>query len=348
VSELPRGALLVGSVPLRNADEVFRVAAEHLGDRLARIPDGETGDRAGWVAWQGRNFKLPELELVKPQPGQYPPTPRFRPRSADVDLATLRFPSLGFADAAIDSYPAFAALKADGAISPGVRFQVSIPTPIAPVAMFIVDEHQAAVEPVYEQTMRADVDRLLAAIPNDELAIQWDICIEVWMWERWLPAPFDDVEAALVERVARVGGWIPDDVQLGHHYCYGDFQHEHFHQPRDAGVLVDMANRMVAVTPRTVDWVHLPVPVDRDDDAYFAPLEDLRLPVDTELYLGLIHIRDGADGARRRIAAAQRHTGAFGVACECGMGRRPPGRGGDDDGLCRLLDLHAQVSAPAN
>jgi hypothetical protein len=70
----PSGSLLVGSIPLSDAEDVFRTAADRLGSHLKRMPDGETGDRAGWVAWQGPNFKLPQLELVKPMPGQYPPT----------------------------------------------------------------------------------------------------------------------------------------------------------------------------------------------------------------------------------------------------------------------------------
>ncbi len=85
----PRGALIVGSVPLSSAGEVFRVSADCLGRHLRRLPDGKIGDRAGWVAWQGRTFKLPQLEVVEPVPGQYPPTPRFRPIDSSVDLSAL-------------------------------------------------------------------------------------------------------------------------------------------------------------------------------------------------------------------------------------------------------------------
>lgn len=336
----------MGSVPLSNAEEVFRWAGEELGGHLRRVPDGETGDRVGWVAWQGRNFKLPELELVKPVPGQYPPTPRFRPKHAGIDLTRLEFPELGFADAALASYPVFARLKEEGTLREELRFQVALPTPLAPVAMFIVDEHQAEVLPVYQAKMREDVERILAAIPHDQLAIQWDVCIEVWMWERWLSCPFEHIEDGLVAHVAEVGSWIPPKVELGHHYCYGDFQHEHFHQPTDAAVLTDMATRMVGATRRAVNWVHLPVPIDRTDDAFYLPFERLELPADTEVYLGLVHSRDGIAGTRARVEMAAKHVPVFGVACECGMGRRPPGRGGDEDGLRALLATHAALSEP--
>jgi len=39
----PRGVHLVGSIPLASAEEVFRTGSSILGERLRRIPDGETG-----------------------------------------------------------------------------------------------------------------------------------------------------------------------------------------------------------------------------------------------------------------------------------------------------------------
>lgn len=48
----PYGVHLVGSVPLANAEEVFRTTSSILGGRLRRIPDGETGVRSNWIGWQ--------------------------------------------------------------------------------------------------------------------------------------------------------------------------------------------------------------------------------------------------------------------------------------------------------
>ena len=87
MTDQPRGAHLVGSIPLDSPEQVFRTASEALGKHLRRIPDGETGGREQWVGWQGFAFKeIPQFELVKPVPGQYPPTPRFRVRD-DADPA---------------------------------------------------------------------------------------------------------------------------------------------------------------------------------------------------------------------------------------------------------------------
>jgi hypothetical protein len=67
------------------------------------------------------------------------------------------------------------------------------------------------------------------------------------------------------------------------------------------------------------------VPKDRTDDSYFAPLRGLALPAETTLYLGLISENDAA-GDAARIAAARRAVPAFGIATECGWGRKDPAR----------------------
>ena len=101
-----------------------------------------------------------------------------------------------------------------------------------------------------------------------------------------------------------------------------------------------VANGAIAAANRSVQWVHLPVPKDRDDAAYFEPLNRLSLPPETELYLGLVHQTGGIDGTRKRIAAAQKFVGNFGVATECGLARR------DKDTIPALMDQHAAVADP--
>ena len=103
-----------------------------------------------------------------------------------------------------------------------------------------------------------------------------------------------------------------------------------------AAPLMSIAARIA----RPVNWVHLPVPRDRDDDAYFAPLTNLNLGEETELYLGLVHFTDGVAGTQRRIDAAQRVVTTFGVATECGFGRRSP------ETIASLLQIHTEVSDP--
>lgn len=58
--------LLIGSVPLPNARDVFEFLGRNLGDMCGQYPDGETGDRINWVRWQVHVFAdNPDLELVE-------------------------------------------------------------------------------------------------------------------------------------------------------------------------------------------------------------------------------------------------------------------------------------------
>src|SRR5690606_5131878 len=101
--------------------------------------------------------------------------------------------------------------------------------------------------------------------------------------------------------------------------------------------LTRVANALFERVGRRVDFVHMPVPLERDDEAHFAPLRDLRLPEGSQLYLGLLHREDGLEGAVRRMKAAGTAVPAFGVATECGMGRGPR------DEMQPLLKLHDQA-----
>ena len=102
--------------------------------------------------------------------------------------------------------------------------------------------------------------------------------------------------------------------------------------------MVRVANALVDGLERPLNWLHLPVPRERDDEAYYAPLSDLRLADDTELYLGLVHHTDGMEGTQRRMAAASKVVPAFGISTECGLGRRP------SETVPDLLALHARVA----
>ena len=340
-AQQPRGAHLNGSVPLENSDTVFRTVSSSLGDRVRRLPDGETGVRSNWIGFQSDVFNATgQFDLVPPDPKAYAPLPFFIPK-AGVDPRQIRFGRLGYADAAKGSYEKFAALKREGRIPSAVRFQVSLPTPLAPVAAFVAPAAVSAVEPAYEGTLLKELDEIAAAVPHDQLAIQWDAAVEFGMLEGVWPVNFADVRSEILDRLVRIGNRVPADVELGYHLCYGDAGHKHFKEPEDVSKLVDISNAVTSRVQRPVQWISLPVPRNRADDAYFAPLKDLKLPPETELYLGLVHITDGAEGTQRRIEAAQRAIDRpFGVATECGLGRRPP------ETIPQLLRIHAEVSAP--
>jgi len=334
-----QGVHLNGSVPLKSAEEVFRTVAGILGPWLRRIPDGETGVRSGWISWQTPFLTAcPALE----QREAHVPYSRGGPISLreGASGSDVHFEELGYAAAAAQSYPVFKELKAAGVIPRRCRFQVSLPTPLATVTAFIRQQDRSAVEPAYEQRILEELGEITASIQHTELAVQWDTAIEFAILEKVMPAHFEDARDGVLVRLRRLGDLVPEDVELGYHLCYGDAGHRHFKEPEDAGLLVEVANDICASLGRPVNWVHLPVPRERADPAYFAPLGESRLDPETELYLGLVHLTDGAEGARQRMKTALQVVPGFGVATECGLGRRPP------ETIPDLLRLHAQVAAP--
>jgi SAM-dependent methyltransferase len=333
------GAHLVGSVPLGSAHEVFRRTASALGDRLRRLPDGETGPRSDWILWQYPVFSsLPQFEVGPPGDDAYRTLPTLRLRPGER-IENVAFDNLGLADAAIASYRTFAELKRDGVIPSHVRFQVSLPTPLAPISAFVDGEHQAAIEPIYEARVLEEVGEILAAIPHEQLALQWDTRLEFAMLEGIASGWFGEVRAGVLERLLRLSRNVPAEVELGFHLCYGDDYRGHFTVPTDSSKLVEVANALAAALYRPLNWIHVPVPADADD-AYFAPLERLQLHPETELYLGVLHVQDGIAGARRRIGAAGRFAARFGVATDCGWGR------GGSAAVDELLTLHRATCAP--
>src|SRR5262249_61121966 len=102
----------------------------------------------------------------------------------------------------------------------------------------------------------------------------------------------------------------------------------------EAGCTVQICNAVATGVRGPIEFFHLPVPKPRTDDAYFAPLDRLKLRPETELYLGLVH-RDDMAGNAARLAAARSHVRVDGVAAECGMAR------GDPERFPALLAAHA-------
>lgn len=345
-----QGAHLVGSINFDDAESTMRVAAEHLGSHLKRIPDGEVGERFHWIAFQpDRIAQAPGIVRV----GDTPIPLRMldlRPvaLAEGVRAADIALPPLGYADAALESWTVFDRLQREGTIPAGTRFQVSLPSPLGVVGSFVAEADRAEFEPVYETALAAELQRILDAIPHDRLAIQWDAALEFAIIESAAYAErggkryewFDDAWAGTSERLARQIDRVPADVEVGVHLCYGDVAEKHFVEPSDSANLVRFANLLVGAAARPLTWLHLPVPIERDDAEYFAALAELALPEHTELYLGLVHREDGTEGAARRIAAAQQHVvRPFGVATECGFGRAPEGT------AVPLFETHRAVAA---
>jgi methionine synthase II (cobalamin-independent) len=260
----------------------------------------------------------------------------------NTDPADITFGELGYAREARISYQDFLAARELGQLPADVRFQVSLPTPFAVINPFISPKDAPQVEGPYADAMLREVDTISRAVPHRDLCVQWDVCIEMLLWDgraEGMRNPFGaNLQQEVMERMKRLGAAVPEDVELGFHLCYGDLDAKHFIEPLDAGKLVEIANGLTAAVHHPIAYIHMPVPINRHDYAYFKPLRDLKLSPRTELYLGLVH-SDGVEATQKRIAAASKYVSDFGIATECGIARlRAPAQ------VRRLLEIHAGAS----
>jgi hypothetical protein len=336
---------LVGSIPLPDAETVFRTVSAAVGPHLLRLPDGETGIRKTWIRFlQDVLATNPAVEVAADTPPFHfvqwdgkliRDIPRLRVKAgATPDPAAFM---TGYAAMAIESWGAFDRMQQAGVIPPQVKFQISLPTPIAPTYNNMVPADRPRLLPALTAHFISEVQRIASALPNDRIALQWDVCQEVLAWEGYYERGPVDFRAETIDVLTKVGNAVPATIELGYHLCYGSPADEHLVQPKDTGIMVEIANAIVAGVRRPIHFFHMPVPKDRTDDAYFVPLRQLHLGRQTELYLGLIHHSDAA-GDVARLAAARRHANVDGIATECGMARGDPAR------LPALLAAHARAA----
>ncbi|ETN44929.1 uncharacterized protein HMPREF1541_09804 [Cyphellophora europaea CBS 101466] len=342
---VPVGVHMVGSVPLPSASDVFTTLSDALPGRLQRMPDGETGSRQQFVVFQREVFAAAP-QVLRQYDSSFNSVNGPVPSQSELDAAVEAIQQSGTASThydtnAFESYKSFKSLQDAGKIPSTVKFQVSLPTPIN-VLCIVAEGYQAAVEPLYEELLLDALRNIQSTIPHESLSIQWDVAAEFAMlegvfWPHFKPW-FSPIREGIIERVSRLVDAVDPDVDVGLHLCYGDIGHRHFFEPADTAKLVDIANAVEARASRSLTYVHMPVPQQRTDAAYFAPLQDLKL-ASGSLFLGLVHYND-IEGTRQRIAAA---TGAlkgsqYGVATECGMGRTPP------EQLSSILEISAAVT----
>jgi hypothetical protein len=326
---MARSVFFVGTSPY-GYEETFRLFSGAVDGLAARLPDGQ---QSGW---------LPNEALAKTGglvPGNDEPiqptavTKTFRP-APGLAASDVVFDQLFYSRAAIDAYATFVGLRDAGDIPAGTRYQIALPTPFTSCLFFDWDV-VGDLWPALERAMIDEIDSISAAIPHQDLAVSWDVVAEFMLMsadERRATYRFEDLIAA----VARCIDSVAEPIEVGLHFCYGGHNsngnidsrsasEQQWLRPAlrdlsDTEFMVTFFNAIKAATRRPIQWLHIPVPQHHDDDAYFAPLEELALGDETELYLGLVHLSDDAAASRRKLDAAARHVQNFGVAAACGLG----------------------------
>lgn len=364
MSRMKNKILLVGSIPGENAIDAMRTCATGIGDYLDCLPDGETGNRRIWINYLAANtyHGNPALETIN-RPARVDPDHPEEWRRPGEDWAprgytdhwqfklrdgytSVQFEELGYARAAKASYPDFCDLRDAGIIAKDARFMVAIPLIESGIRPFLTNADDF--EPMwegYKDALLREVQDLTDCIPANDLVMQWDICMEVLAIEvddrheglfPWQPTR--DPMTRYLDAISAAASLVPPRTLMGLHLCYGDLGHRHLIEPPNLAVVTRMATAAANALTRTIDYYHMPVPRDRIDDAYFEPLDSFE-PGDAKLYLGLVHLTGGVDTSLELLATAKRHAEGFGIATECGFGRRAP------ETLPDLMDIHRQLAA---
>lgn len=339
---------LVGSAPLSCATEMFELVGSILNGRAPRIPDGETGERAGWITALEPVFSgNPQFErstevLQRANNRRDEVWHRYRVKD-DVPLVDVQFNNLRDAKSAIESYREFARLKGAGKIGAHCRFQVQLASSVSVIRRYVIENQQPEIEHLYDKALYREIEKMVEVIPSDQLAIQWDLASAIFeRLERGEPTRYgktrEDMMEVFTDQAAELGKNVPPGVDLLFHLCYGDHNHRHSIEPSSLIHCVNFANLLSLKCPRPIQLFHMPVPRGRSDDAYFAPLTNLQISEKTEISLGLVHYTDGVAGTRQRLATARKYLPRFLIATECGFGRRPK------ETIPELLKIHAQVS----
>jgi len=341
--------LMVGSMPLDTAEEVLTAFGKPLGKYLKTIPDGEIGTRRWWVSRvHCEVFAVhPDLEVTQ-RPRRDDGVERLNPHDNDDGWAFRVKPGvervvfghrgwrLGYARDAINSYFVFRTLREKGILPAHVRFQVSMPMVNSVVMLRTFPEpgDLDKVKPGYTDALRAELETILARIPHNDLAIQWDLAREISEINGGTPnvSPEGGIERN-VRQVKDLSPHIPEGVDLGYHFCFGTLGGWPRFVPGDLGKTVEFANAVVESSGRRVDWVHIPL-IDTFDDAFVAPLADLK-PKGARVYLGAVH---NMERFQERVAKARKYLPDFGVGAYCGLGRMPASE------VPKVLDDHIRAS----
>jgi hypothetical protein len=332
---------MVGSVPLDDAESVFRTLAETVGPHLKRLPDGETGRRRRWISFINDQLKenpafevdsdIPVFEFRQSNGALVYDVHRLKFKEG-IDPKDVTF-NTGYADDAIRNHAVFARLRDEGVIPAGVKYQICMATPIAVGYTFVSPRCWDEFLEVYMDHLADEFRRISDALPHEDISYQWDCCQEVLTWEGYYDQ-VPDFKNVIWGIIGRLGDLVPADMDLGYHLCYGSPADAHMVEPKDMAVLVEIANGLVKAVNRPIQYIHMPVPIERNDEGYFAPLAKIDLPVGTDLLLGCVHGAD-PEGNAIKLAKAQKYATIAGIGAECGVGRIE-----DHSRLTDILEQH--------
>ncbi len=302
---------------------MFTAVSRELGPYLKCIPDGETGERLDWITWLEPVFAEhpafePSDEVFQLHGGVQAasalPAQARRRRSRASSSDNLFYGG----DIAIRSLRRLRRAEAARMFPRRAGFQIDLVPAHSVIWLYVQEDLQRAVDTLFNDAVLREIDKIAAAIAARSNRQSSSILRRrsFARLERAQRSPYgatkEEMQETFTQIVLRLANRVPADIDLLFHFCYGDAGHKHVVEPTDMGDMVEFANRLSRqVYPADPSHPYAGAAQPHADDAYFAPLDRLKLKPDTELCLGLVHYTDGVDGTVRWLDAAKKHRAAF-------------------------------------
>jgi hypothetical protein len=346
---MARRTHLVGAWPGRGPEHAIEQALDRLAPHLDRCSDGETGDRHLWCTPIIEKLRAnPDVEIVRDGDwSDYEHVAQWRVRDGvtmDPDNFRMHY-ELAFRNA----YPSFRVLR-ERYGRPDLRFQVGIVAPID-VALYAFGDAAFADPSILEACQAATVREIAAihAEAGDDVVFQLETVVALVAIAQAEDAAQEAVAAQMAGTMLDTVGRSPAGARFGMHLCLGDFHHTAYGNMRDARPIVLLANAIAAGFPsdRVLEFVHAPFAAAKEppiaDEAFYAPLADLRLPEDTRFIAGFLHETLDTDAHRELLARIERLARReVDVAAACGLGRRDS----DDEAFAQMRETAALLETP--
>lgn len=324
-----RAVHFVGSFPATNTDAAMRAMSDTAGPLLHTLPTGETRRYEYYVR--------PILEelvaagvLEVARPGQWRSlrdVPRYRvPHGRTL---TGELIDLGYSREAAEAIPVFTALRETRDLS-GTALQIGMPTDLSLAVVALRARGLWSRRKPFAQATGREIAAIREAA-GDEVVIQLEATAELVSMAMTQPLHRTvDHRMGLGRGIAALAAAAPEGTRFGVHLCLGSLHNKGL-PLRTARPLVDLANSLARQWPsgRTLEYVHAPFAAgDRPPatrERFYAPLADLSLPAGTRFYAGFVHETPTEAQQRKTLTSIEAALGrrVDGVACACGLGRRP-------------------------
>ncbi|WP_254205290.1 hypothetical protein [Nocardia alni] len=325
-----RGVHFVGSYPAESTGAAMRAMLDGAGPLLRTLPTGETRRYEYYIRPIVEDLVTQGMLEVR-KPGQWRTLrdiPRYRLPGRTTPAGDLM--DLGYHREAAEAMPVFAALR-DAYDREDLALQIGMPTDLglAGIALGMRGIRRSQRKGFVDATIR-DIAAIVQSL-GENVVIQLEAPAELALMALSQPL-HRTVERmmALAEGITALAAAAPARTRLGVHLCLGSL-HNRGIPLRTARPLVDLTNSIVRHWPsgRTLEYVHAPFAAGAKPPAasgrFYAPLADLSLSEGTRFYAGFVHESPTETEQRKTLQSIENALGrrVDGVACSCGLGRRP-------------------------